>query len=73
MKVIVAISGASGALYAIRLIEVLSENTEITLVASETAKKIIAEESDYSFEDLENLADEVFENHDMEAGICSGS
>jgi 4-hydroxy-3-polyprenylbenzoate decarboxylase len=73
MKIIIGISGASGALYAIRLLEELSEKASISLVASETAKQIIADETEIEFADLEDMADEYFDNHDMNAGICSGS
>ena len=73
MDIVVGITGASGALYAIRLMEELAEQCRITLVASETAKQLIAEETDLEFADLESLAHENASNCDMNAGICSGS
>jgi len=73
MRIIVAISGASGSAYAIRLIEELAEAHEIMLVASETAKQIIIDETDFSYDNLEELAYESFDNYDMNASICSGS
>jgi 4-hydroxy-3-polyprenylbenzoate decarboxylase len=73
MKIVIGISGASGALYAIRLLEELSEQASVSLVASETAKQIIIDETEVEFTDLEDMADESFDNHDMNASICSGS
>ena len=73
MDVVIGITGASGALYAIRLMEELAEQCRITLVASETAKQLIIEESDIEFSDLESLAHENVSNSDMNASICSGS
>jgi 4-hydroxy-3-polyprenylbenzoate decarboxylase len=73
MKILIGISGASGALYAVRLLEELSEQASVSLVASETAKQIIADETELEFADLEDMAEESFDNHDMNASICSGS
>jgi 4-hydroxy-3-polyprenylbenzoate decarboxylase len=73
MKILIGISGASGALYAVRLLEELSEQASVSLVASETAKQIIADETELEFVDLEDMAEESFDNHDMNASICSGS
>ena len=73
MRIIVAISGASGSAYAIRLVEELSREHDVLLVASETAKRIMLDETDIQFPDLERLVAGVYDNHDMGAGICSGS
>ena len=55
------ISGASGVIYGIRLLEVLKENIEITvhLVVSEPAKQIIGIETDYSIPGVEDLGDHL--------------
>jgi len=73
MRIIVAMSGASGSAYAIRLIEELSVHCEILLVASETAKQIMIDETDMLYQNLEELATETYDNYDMGASICSGS
>ena len=73
MDVVIGITGASGAPYAVRLLEELSERCRISLVASETAKQLLSEETEYDFEDLAGLADEALRNDDLSAGICSGS
>ena len=73
MRIIVGISGASGSAYAVRLIEELSETCEIILVASETAKQIMLDETDIQYDDLTTFAHENIDNYDMGASICSGS
>ncbi len=73
MDVVIGITGASGSLYAIRLVEELAEQCRITLVASETGKQMMGEETDYDFANLESLAHENADNSDMTAAICSGS
>ena len=73
MRIIVAISGASGSAYAIRLIEEIAGEHEILLVASETAKQIMQDEANINYRDLEAMAHESFDNYDMGASICSGS
>lgn len=64
-------TGASGAIYGIRLLQELPG--EKILVMSETAQAIIPAETDYTVEDVRKLADKVYENSDMFAPIASGS
>ncbi len=71
MKSIVAVSGASGAAYAVRLLERLPG--EKFLVMSETAKAILPAETDRRPEDLSAMADETYEDSDMFSPIASGS
>lgn len=75
MKIIVGITGASGVVYGIRLLEVLRErNTaETYLIVSESAKKIIAIETDYELEEIYALASHVYDNSDLTAPLSSGS
>jgi 4-hydroxy-3-polyprenylbenzoate decarboxylase len=74
-RLIVGISGASGAIYGIRLLEVLREVGEIEthLVVSSAAKLTISLETDYSLEAVEALADRVYRPGDIAAPISSGS
>jgi 4-hydroxy-3-polyprenylbenzoate decarboxylase len=71
MKYVVSMTGASGAIYGIRLLEELKG--EKTLVMSSTAKALIPEETDYSLEQVYALADTVYEDDQMFASIASGS
>ena len=73
MDIVIGITGASGALYAVRLVEELSKQCRVTLVSSETGKELIIEETEIDYTDLESLAHENLSNSDMSAGICSGS
>ena len=71
MKSIVAVSGASGAAYAVRLMEVLPG--EKHLVVSETAKAILPAETDRTVNDLRAMADASYEDDDLFSPIASGS
>lgn len=68
-------SGASGSVYGIRLLEVLSrlEEIETHLVLTSAAKLNIRLETGRSVKDIEALADEVHSNSNPAASISSGS
>lgn len=74
-KLIVGISGASGTIYGVRLLEVLRDvaEVEVHLVMSKVARLTAAYETDSSLEAIESLADEVYRPGDIAAGISSGS
>ena len=71
MRYVIAITGASGSVYGIRLLQELKG--EKILVMSETAKAILTAETDYTVEDVYSMADQVFEDDQMFASIASGS
>lgn len=74
MKVVVGISGASGVILGIRLLEELKKsNVEIHLIISSVAKDIIEYETGYSIEDVENIANFVHDEDDLNAIVNSGS
>ena len=74
-RLIVGISGASGAIYGIRLLEILQKLPEIDthLIISKAAKRTIVLETDYKIDQVEKLADEVLPDHDIAASVSSGS
>jgi 4-hydroxy-3-polyprenylbenzoate decarboxylase len=74
-RLIVGISGASGAVYGIRLLEELERRPEIEthLVVSETACLVISQETDLELSQIEALADRVHAPGDLAAPIASGS
>ena len=73
-KIIIAISGASGAIYGIRLLEVLKQtNIETHLIISKAARITIAQETKYKVSDVEKLADKNYNIEDIGAAISSGS
>jgi 4-hydroxy-3-polyprenylbenzoate decarboxylase len=72
--VVVGISGASGVIYGIRLLEVLAEMGWTTrLVMTEAARKIIEIETEENPIEVEMMADRVYSARDFTASIASGS
>jgi len=73
-SLVVGISGASGAIYGIRLLQALRETeVESHLIVTEAAKRIIRLETPFTVEQVEALADHVYANDDLSAAISSGS
>ena len=75
MRLVVGISGSTGSIYGIRLLQVLRDvpNMETHLIMSVPAKRTIAEETDFSVKDVEGLATRVYDNRDIGAALASGS
>ncbi|MEM3382773.1 MAG: UbiX family flavin prenyltransferase [Nitrososphaerales archaeon] len=74
MKIIVAITGASGVIYGKRLLEVLLDKSIDTyLIVSEEAKEIIENELSLKKEDIERLANHVYQINDLSSPLSSGS
>ena len=74
-RIVVALSGASGAVYGIRFLELLraQPDVETHLVVSDAAKRTIVEETDWAVKDVEALASRRYDNKDIGATIASGS
>jgi len=74
-RVVVAITGASGSIYGIRLLETLREDpsVEIHLVVSGSGKRTLVEETDRTVKDVEALAHVVYDDRDIGASLASGS
>ncbi|MEX0807525.1 MAG: UbiX family flavin prenyltransferase [Dongiaceae bacterium] len=73
-RLVVGISGASGAIYGIRMLEVLrTAGIETHLVMSKSAEMTIAYETDLKAADVRKLADIVYPAADVGAAIASGS
>ena len=73
-KIIVSITGTSGAIYGIRLLEILRRcGVETHLIISKSANLTIATETSFSINDIKKLADYVYHPNDIGAKISSGS
>lgn len=74
-RIIVGISGATGAIYGIRLLEILKqiESIEVHLVISNAAHQTISHETDYQLSTISSLADVYHPIEDIGASISSGS
>jgi 4-hydroxy-3-polyprenylbenzoate decarboxylase len=75
MKLIVGMSGSSGVIYGIRLLQLLAGKNDIEthLVMSPSAKMNVSIETSWSIADVESLADKVYSNKNIGASISSGS
>ncbi|MXG35408.1 UbiX family flavin prenyltransferase [Escherichia coli] len=74
-RLIIGISGASGAIYGVRLLQVLRDvaGVETHLVMSQAARQTLSLETDLSLRDVQALADVVHDARDIAASISSGS
>jgi len=73
-KIILAITGASGAIYGMRMLETLQRlNLETHLIISPTGQRVLAEETGVSSAEASKLADVVYRPDDLGAALASGS
>ena len=74
-RLIIAITGASGAIYGVRALQMLRElgGIETHLVLSPSAARTIIEETDHSPAEVKAMADVVHEYRDIGASVSSGS
>ena len=74
MRLVVAITGASGVIYGKRLLEVLhNKKVETYLIVSKAAEKVIEHELELSKENIEKLAVHSYDVDDLSAPMVSGS
>jgi 4-hydroxy-3-polyprenylbenzoate decarboxylase len=73
-RLVIGISGASGVIYGVRLLQVLqSMPVETHLVMTRTAEVTLAYETDWKVKDVKALADHVHQPGDLAAPVSSGS
>jgi 4-hydroxy-3-polyprenylbenzoate decarboxylase len=73
-RIIIGISGATGVIYGVRLLQVLKElNVETHLVVSKPGDMTRAYETEISISELRDMADVVYNINDIGAAISSGS
>jgi len=75
MRLVVGISGSTGAVYAIRLLQVLRDIPQIEthLIVTGPGKRTLVEETDYSVKEVGALATHVYDNRDIGAAPAGGS
>jgi 4-hydroxy-3-polyprenylbenzoate decarboxylase len=74
-RIIVAITGASGAIYGIRALELLKAvpDVETHVILTSSAQRTISHETDYRPDDVRGLADHHYHPRDIGAAVSSGS
>jgi 4-hydroxy-3-polyprenylbenzoate decarboxylase len=73
-RIIIGISGASGVIYGIKLLEALKDKEiETHLIISDAGKENMAIETSYKPEDVMALADYAYGNKNIGAAVASGS
>jgi 4-hydroxy-3-polyprenylbenzoate decarboxylase len=74
LKLIVGITGSTGVIYGVRLLEVLKEKKIQThLIISEWAKKCLAMETSFTVDYVKSLATSISDEANMAASISSGT
>jgi 4-hydroxy-3-polyprenylbenzoate decarboxylase len=74
-RIVVAVSGASGAIYGVRLVEVLAERPDVEthVILSGSAETTIRYETGREPDDVRRLADVAHDERDLAASLASGS
>ncbi len=73
-RIVIAIAGASGVIYGVRMLEVLRDSDcETHLIISEAGKLNIKIETDYSPDEVTAMADFTYAHKDVAASLASGS
>lgn len=73
-KLVIGMTGATGAIFGVRLLEVLADtDIETHLVVSKWARYTLEHETSTTMDQLRDLATEVYNSGDMGANVSSGS
>ena len=74
MKLIIGITGSTGAIYGIRMLEALKKlNVETHLIMSEWAEKCISMETEYTIDYVKSLATNTSDEKNMASSVSSGT
>jgi 4-hydroxy-3-polyprenylbenzoate decarboxylase len=74
-RLIIAITGASGAIYGIRALEIRRaiDDVETHVILTPAGLRTILEETEFKAEQVRKLADRIYDHRDIGAAISSGS
>ena len=73
-RIVIGISGASGVIYGVRMLELLKKTDfETHLIVSDSGRLNIEIETGYKPRNVEAMADFVYDHKDMAASLSSGS
>ena len=73
-RLIIAVTGATGAIYGVRLLEMLRDApVETHLIISPWGRRTLLHETRYTVDDVQRLADVTYQPNDQGAAISSGS
>jgi len=73
-RIVIGISGASGVIYGVKLLNLLSQmSVETHLIISEAGKRNIEIETEYEPDQVAAMADYVYDDRDVGASLASGS
>jgi 4-hydroxy-3-polyprenylbenzoate decarboxylase len=74
MKILISMTGATGLIYGVRLLEVLKKTPHhVSLIMSPWAKETLLIETNFTCDDVFSLADQIYEYNDLAAAVSSGS
>lgn len=74
MKLVIGITGSTGVIYGVRILEVLNQlKIQTHLVITEWAKKCLTMETSYKLEHLKSLATEYSDDSNLASGVSSGT
>ena len=74
MRLVIGITGSTGVIYGIRMLEVLKKlNIETHLIMSEWAEKCISMETEHDVEYVKSLAVTISNENNMAASVSSGT
>jgi len=74
MRLIVGLTGSSGIMYGVRMLEVLKDyQVDVHLIMTEWAKKCLTLETDYDFKYVKSLADHYSDDSNMASSVSSGT
>lgn len=74
LKLVVGITGSTGVVYGVRILEALKEHgVETHLVITEWAKKCLSLETDYKLDYVKSLATQYSDDSNLASGISSGT